>query len=35
LYFAADTENSATLENSFRGIFDRWEKLAEASTSKN
>jgi hypothetical protein len=35
LYFAADAENSATLENSFRGIFDRWKKLAESSTSKN
>ncbi len=35
LYFAADAENSATLENAFRGIFDRWEKLAEASTSEN
>lgn len=31
LYFAADAENSATLENAFRGIFNRWEKLAEAS----
>jgi len=35
LYFAADAENSATLENSFRGIFDRWEKLAESSPSEN
>lgn len=35
LYFAADAENSATLETSFRGIFDRWEKLAESSPSKN
>ena len=35
LYFAADAENSAILENAFRGIFDRWEKLAEASTSEN
>jgi hypothetical protein len=35
LYFAADTENSATLENAFRGIFDRWEKLAEFSPSAN
>ncbi len=35
LYFAADAENSATLENAFRGIFDRWEKLAEASPSEN
>jgi hypothetical protein len=35
LYFAADAENSATLENAFRGIFDRWKKLAEASPSEN
>jgi len=35
LYFAADAENSATLENAFRGIFDRWEKLTEASHSEN
>jgi hypothetical protein len=35
LYFAADAENSATLENSFRGIFDRWKKLAESNPSKN
>jgi hypothetical protein len=34
LYFCADAENSATLENSFRGIFDRWEKL-EATTNNN
>jgi hypothetical protein len=35
LYFAADVENSATLENAFRGIFDRWEKLAKSSPSEN
>jgi hypothetical protein len=35
LYFAADAENSAILENAFRGIFDRWEKLAESSPSEN
>lgn len=33
LYYAADAENSAILENAFRGIFDKWEKLEEASTT--
>jgi len=35
LYFAADAENSAKLENAFRGIFDKWEKLEESSPSEN
>lgn len=35
LYFCADAENSATLENAFRGIFDRWEKSTETSPSEN
>jgi hypothetical protein len=33
LYFAADAENSAKLETAFSDIFERWEKLEEASTA--
>jgi hypothetical protein len=35
LYFCADAENSAILENVFRGIFDRWKKRAESSINEN